>query len=150
MLNVVEREQMINSLNVQQGQPLLVELPLNLERNASAFLYVYQPDGDGARQQQSKGERSHNLVTLLELDGIGAIRVDARLTGKRIAARFMVDRLDVERAVAALLPTLGQGLIARGYQVEALSSGVADSGVVRGEDLAVPMVPGRSLVNVRA
>ncbi|TAJ34677.1 MAG: hypothetical protein EPO64_00595 [Nitrospirae bacterium] len=150
MLHVIEREQVINSLNVQQGQPLLVELPLNLGTNASALLYVYQPDGDGARQQQSKGGRSHSLVTLLELDGIGAIRVDARLTGKRIAARFMVDRSDVERAVAALLPTLSQGLTARGYQVETLSSGVADSGTVHGEDLAVPMAPGRSLVNVRA
>jgi hypothetical protein len=76
--------------------------------------------------------------------------VDALLTGKRIAARFMVGQPEVQRAVAALLPVLSRGLSDRGYQVEALSATVAEPGIIRGEDLRTSRVPGLSLLNIRA
>ncbi|MBI5410913.1 MAG: flagellar hook-length control protein FliK [Nitrospirae bacterium] len=149
MLRVVEREQVLNSLNVQTGQPLLIEVPLGPWAASSAWLYVSKLEGEGAGQQQGPAGRPYSLVTLLELDGIGAIRVDALLTGKRIAARFMVERQDIERAVTALLPILNKGLSHQGYQVEALTARVGEPSVIRGEELRARMVPSRSLVNVR-
>lgn len=150
MLRVVEREQVLNSLNIQTGQPLLIEVPLGPWAASSAWLYVSKLEGEGAGQQQGPAGRPYSLVTLLELDGIGAIRVDALLTGKRIAARFMVERQDIERAVTALLPTLNKGLSHQGYQVEALTARVGEPSVIRGEELRARMVPSLTLVSVRA
>lgn len=150
MLRVVEREQVLNSLNIQTGQPLLIEVPLGPWAASSAWLYVSKLEGEGAGQQQGTSGRPYSLVTLLELDGIGAIRVDALLTGKRIAARFMVERQDIERAVTALLPILNKGLSHQGYQVEALTARVGEPSVIRGEELRARMVPSLTLVSVRA
>lgn len=150
MLRVVEREQVLNSLNIQTGQPLLIEVPLGPWAASSAWLYVSKLEGEGAGQQQGPAGRPYSLVTLLELDGIGAIRVDALLTGKRIAARFMVERQDIERAVTALLPILNKGLSHQGYQVEALTARVGEPSVIRGEELRARMVPSLTLVSVRA
>ncbi len=150
MLRVIEREQVLNSLNVQTGQPLLLEIPLGPWALSSAWLYVSRLEGEGGGRPQGRTGRPYNLVSLLELDGIGAVRVDALLTGKRIAVRFLVERQDIERIVAALLPTLSKGLSQRGYQVEALTAAVAEPSVIRGEELRARAVPSLSLVSLRA
>jgi hypothetical protein len=149
LLRVIEREQVLNSLNFQSGQPLFVEVALGPWALSSASLYFNRLGGDGTKERQPAG-RSYSLVTLLQLDGIGAIRVDALLTGKRIAARFMVERPEVERAVKALLPRLKKGLSAGGYRVETLAATVADLNLIRGEDLRARTIPDLSLVNLRA
>lgn len=147
---VIEREQVIHALNIQSGQPVCIEVPLGPWAESSASLYISRLGGDDGRQSHRHRRRSYSLVTLLELDGIGPIRVDALLTGKRIAARFMVERPEIERAVAVLLPVLNKGLCGRGYQVEALSATVAEPGMIRGADMRVRAVPTLSLVSVRA
>jgi hypothetical protein len=149
LLRVIEREQVLNSLNFQSGQPLFVEVALGPWAVSSASLYVSRAGEEGTKEQQPAG-RSYSLVTLLQLDGIGAIRVDALLTGKRIAARFMVERPEVERAVRALLPNLKRGLSAGGYKVETLAATVADPDLIRGEDLRARTVPDLNLINLRA
>jgi len=149
LLRVLEREQVLNSLNVSSGQPLFVELSLGPWASSSASLYVSRAGEEGTRERPPAG-RPYSLVTLLQLDGIGAIRVEALLTGKRIAARFMVERAEVERAVKALLPYLKKELSAGGYRVEALAAAVADPDLLRGEDLRARTVRGLSLVSLRA
>ncbi|MEC4890857.1 MAG: flagellar hook-length control protein FliK [Nitrospira sp.] len=149
MLKVIEREQVLNALNVQQGLPLMLNVPLTAGPVASLFLYVVQPDGEGAGQEPRPSAKPYSLVTLLELDGIGSIRVDALLTGTRLAARVMVERPEIDQAMALMLPVLRQGLTSQGFQVEGLSSTVADPALVRGEDLPVPTAAARNLLNLK-
>jgi len=149
MLKVIEREQVLNALNAQQGLPLMLTVPLTAGPVASLLLYVVQPDGEGAGQKPRPSAKPYSLVTLLELDGIGSVRVDALLTGTRLAARLMVERPEIDQAMARLLPVLRQGLTSQGYQVEGLSSTVADPALVRGEDLPAPTAAARNLLNLK-
>jgi len=146
VLAIIERTQALAALNSQAGQPLFFELPLAW--GGQVRLYVEERDAGGKQEQGAP--RPYNIVTLLDLDGIGAVRVDTLLTGTRLAARFLLDQADVQRRVAAYLPALTRSLAARGYQVDLLTSDLAQPQHVRGEDLRARSVPRLSLVNMRA
>lgn len=148
VLTELERSQVINALNVQLGQPLAFEIPLWLPGMPVARVYV--EERDGGQQRQGEADRPFSIVTVLDLDAAGPVRVDATLRAKRITARVLVARPEMEQAAAALLPTLSQGLAAKGFIVEGLSVAVADGNAASGEDLQARVVPGLSLINTRA
>jgi hypothetical protein len=147
MLAAIERTQALASLNVQSGQPLCFDLPLAWGGQGQARIYV-EPRDSGGREDPSQ-PRPYNVVTLLELDGLGAVRVDTVLTGKRLSARFLLDQPAVERAVAGLLPALIRSLSARGYHVDVVTSGTAEAGRLRGDDLRIKAAPTVHLVNFK-
>lgn len=147
MLAAIERTQALASLNVQSGQPIYFDLPLAWGGQGQARIYV-EPHDSGARDDPPQ-PRPYNVVTLLELDGLGAVRVDTVLTGKRLSARFLLDQPAVERAVAGLLPALTRSLSARGYQVDVVTSGTAEAGRLRGDDLRIKAAPRVHLVNFK-
>ncbi|MEW6542343.1 MAG: flagellar hook-length control protein FliK [Nitrospirota bacterium] len=149
LLRVIERAQVLNVLSQQAGQPLLFELPLGWDGGSFKF-YLEEREPDRDRGTEEGRERPYRVVTLLELDGLGALRVNALLTGKRIAARFLTEHRGVEQALAGFLPTLHENLTAQGYQVESLASATADAATVRGRELQLQTLPRHSLVNVKA
>ena len=147
LLKVIERMQVVNTLNAQHGQPLFFELPIG---ETTVRLYV-----DPERQREAEAEapdqlRTCRLVTLQDLEGMGAIRVDAMLTGRRIAARIQTEHAEVERSIARSLPSLQEGLAAHGYQVDTLAVSTGSAEVVRGHELVPQGVPQRQLLNVLA
>lgn len=147
LAHALERMQALTVLKDGQGQPLLFELALAWGGASPARLYVEERAGKG--QSGRDDGRRWSLATVLELDGLGPVRVNAVLAGRRIGARLLVERPEVERAVAALLPLLLEGLAAQGFEVEALTAGLADLATLRGEDLRARTLSGRALVNVR-
>lgn len=147
MLAVLERTQALASLNVQSGQPFYFDLPLAWGGQGQARIYV-EPRDSGAREDPQQ-PRSYNVVTLLELDGLGTVRVDTLLTGKRLSARFLLGQPAVERAVAGLLPALTRSLSAKGYHVDLVTSGMAEASCLRGDDLRIKAAPKMNLVNVK-
>lgn len=148
LLSLIERTQALSGLNAQTGQPVCFDFPLAWGGQGQARIYV--DTGEPGGQGHSSGPRPYNVVTLLDLDGLGAVRVDAVLTGKRLAARFLLDRPQVEAAVAARLPALSRSLSAKGYQVDVITSGTGDARLVRGADLEAKAAPRVSLLNCRA
>lgn len=148
VLTELERSQVINALNVQLGQPLAFEIPLWLPGMPVARVFV--EEREGGQDRKGEADRPFSIVTVLDLDAAGPVRVDATLRAKRITARVLVTRPEMEQAAAALLPTLSQGLAAKGFTVEGLSVAVAEGNTVSGEDLQARVVPHLSLVNTRA
>lgn len=146
VLTLIERTQALAVLNGQAGQPILFELPLVGWGQARIYVEEQAGGGRGGREQA----RSYNVVTLLELDGLGALRVDTLLTGKRLSARFLLDQPEVRQRVAGYLPALNASLSAKGYQVDVLAADVGEPPQVRGEDVRVRAVPRVSLVSRKA
>lgn len=149
VLRLIERTQVVNSMNVQAGQPLVFELPVGWQGASSVHFYVERRN-EGAGAERNGGPRPYRVVTMLDVEQMGAIRVDALFTGKQVTARVFVDRPDVQRTVTEMLPLLQAGLSAKGFLVEALSASVADSANLKGEDLTVKAMPKRRLLNLTA
>ncbi|TKB80678.1 MAG: flagellar hook-length control protein FliK [Nitrospira sp.] len=149
VLRMIERTQVVNAMNAQNGQPLVFELPLGFPGASFVRVHVERRD-EGGGTSRERDLRPYRVVTMLDVEHIGAIRVDALFTGKQVSARVFVDRPEVERVVTAMLPILHAGLSAQGFTVEGLSASVAESRSVKGEDLAAKAVPQRRLVNLTA
>ena len=149
VLRMIERTQVVNAMNAQNGQPFVFELPLGFSGASFVRVHVERRE-EGVETSSERGPRPYRVVTMLEVEHIGAIRVDALFTGKQVSARVFVDRQEVERVVTAMLPILHEGLSAKGFTVEGLSASVAESRRVKGEDLAAKAVPQRRLVNLTA
>ncbi|TAJ08739.1 MAG: flagellar hook-length control protein FliK [Nitrospirae bacterium] len=146
VLTLIERTQVLAVLNGQAGQPILFELPF--ANGGQARIYVEERTAGGRGSQDQA--RSYNVVTLLELDGLGALRVDTLLTGKRLSARFLLDHPEVRQRVAGYLPALNTSLSAKGYQVDVLAADVGEPQQVRGDDVRARAVPRVSLVSRKA
>ena len=146
VLTLIERTQALAVLNGQAGQPILFDLPLVGWGQARIYVEERRAGGRGGQEQA----RSYNVVTLLELDGLGALRVDTLLTGKRLSARFLLDQPEVRQRVAGYLPALNTSLSAKGYQVDVLAADMGEPQQVRGEDVRVRAVPRVSLVSRKA
>jgi hypothetical protein len=146
VLTLIERTQALAVLNGQAGQPILFDLPLVGWGQARIYVEERTAGGRGGQEQA----RSYNVVTLLELDGLGALRVDTLLTGKRLSARFLLDQPEVRQRVAGYLPALNTSLSAKGYQVDVLAADMGEPQQVRGEDVRIRAVPRVSLVSRKA
>ena len=149
VLRLIERTQVVNSMNAQNGQPLVFELPLGWQGASSVRLYVERRE-EGGGGTEGRGPRPYRVVTMLDVEQLGAVRVDALFTGKQVSARVFVDRPEVERTVTKMLPQLQAGLAAKGFTVEALSASVAETPNVKGEELDVKTMPKRRLLNLTA
>jgi hypothetical protein len=148
VLKLVERTQVVNALNAKSGQPLMFELPVAWPGASSVRLYVERREEGTA--DRGTGPRPYRIVTMLDLPEVGPIRVDAVFAGKQVTGRVLVERAEVGRFVSGLLPTLHEGLTARGFVVAGLSASVSEPRHVRGEELDVKSVPHRHLLNIRA
>lgn len=146
VLTLIERTQALALLNAQAGQPIPLELPL--AGGGQVRVYVDERTSGGGKHQEAP--RTCHVVTLLTLDGLGPVRVDTALTGKRLSARFLLDQTDVRQRVAGYLPALNASLSARGYQVEVLATDLGEPQQMRGDDVRARAVPRVSLVNRRA
>ncbi len=146
VLTLIERTQALALLNGQTGQPIPLELPL--AGGGQVRIYVDERTPGGGKHQEAP--RTCHVVTLLTLDGLGSVRVDTALTGRRLSARFLLDQTDVRQRVAGYLPALNGSLSAKGYQVEVLATDLGEPQQMRGDDVRARTVPRVSLVNRRA
>jgi hypothetical protein len=144
---VIERAQVLNALNAQNGQPLFFELLFGWPLLSNVRVYLDERKQDGGSPHG--GRRTYRAVTLLDLRGIGPVRADAFLTGRRILVRLFVERADVERLLTGALPLLSEALTAQGYEVDGLSTGLARHAFVRGEELRAQVLPDRPLVRMQ-
>lgn len=143
VLTLIERTQVLALLNGQAGQPILFDLPLACGGQVRLYLEERGGGEGGSRDLP----RSSRIVTLLTLDGLGPLRVETLLTGRRLSARFLLDRPEVREQVAGYLPALEASLSARGYHVEVLATDLGEPHVMRGDDLKAKSLPRVNLVH---
>lgn len=146
LLSGIERSQVLNALNEQTGQPLILELPLCFGGASSARIYVEHEAEDHPSPEGKP--RSLRVGTLVELTGIGPVRVDLLLRERNITARVLMSHSRYEPLASAFFPMLRKGLTEKGFFVERLNTAIADATVLQGGDLLQQALPHMDLVNV--
>ncbi len=82
---------------------------------------IIRRDGEGrGGDGDEEGER-HSAVFLLELEGLGPVRVDAGLQGKRFHARFTTPNEEVGRFIETEMPKLREAIENQDFIVEGIS-----------------------------
>jgi hypothetical protein len=149
LLGVIERTQVLNSVNNERGEPLTFQIPFLLDGRAStAQFYVERRLDEGP--QTAPEERHYSVVALLELSELGALRVDLALHKKHLSVKVTVENEETAALASRLLPELGQTLNEQGFAVELLKCERKIDGSAKGEDLRDRTLPdGNGLVNLR-
>jgi len=150
LLSVLERTQVLNTVNSERGEPLTFQIPFILDgRSSTAEFYV-----DGRSEEGRKAppeERHYSVVALLDLSELGALRVDLALHKKELSVKVTVEREDTKILASQLLPELARTLGEHGFAVEFLRCELKTDGSVRGEELRDrPLPEGDGLINIRA
>ncbi len=147
LLRLIERAQALNGFAQDAGTLLSLELPLLWSGLRSAHVYIEeQPQREG-ESGQGRRERSVRLVTLLDFDRLGPVRVDTWLTGVRLGLRIGAEREAVAAELRAALPRLRDMLTARGYAVEGLAAIVEEPSLLNGRELRARLAPAGPMVN---
>jgi hypothetical protein len=148
LLAVIERTQVLNSVNNERGEPLTFQLPILLDgRPSTAEFYVERRLEEG--QTASPEERHYRVVALLNLSELGALRVDLAMHKKQLSVKVTVERAETEALASRLLPELGETLGEKGFAVEFLKCERKIDGTAKGEDLRERTLPKNSLINLR-
>jgi hypothetical protein len=145
---VIERTQVLNSVNNERGEPLTFQIPFLLDGRAStAEFYVERRFEDGRKTDPE--ERHYSVIALLDLSELGALRVDLAMHKKQLSVKVTVEREDTEVLAARHLPVLRQTLGEQGFAVEFLKCERKNDGSAKGADLRDRTLPGNSLINLR-
>jgi hypothetical protein len=150
LLTVIERTQVLNSVNSERGEPLTFQIPFVLDgRSSTAEFFVDRRAEEGAKSPPE--ERHYTVVALLDLSELGALRVDLALHKKQLSVKVTVEREETVVLASQLLPELAQSLGEHGFAVEFLRCELKTDGSVRGEELRdQPLPEGDGLINIRA
>lgn len=150
LLTSIERTQVLNSVNSERGEPLTFQIPFLLDgRTSTAEFYVERRPDEA--QKAAPEERHHSLVALLDLDGLGALRVDLALHRKQLSVKVTVERPETEIFANRLLPELGQALNDHGFVLEFLKCERKMDGSAKGAEVRGRTLPADSgLINLEA
>ena len=150
LLSVIERTQVLNSVNSERGAPLTFQIPFVLDGRASTAEFYVDGRSEEGRKTPPE-ERHYSVVALLNLSELGALRVDLALHKKQLSVKVTVEREDTEVLASQLLPELAHTLGEHGFAVEFLRCELKADGSVRGDELRDrPLPEGDGLINIRA
>jgi hypothetical protein len=152
-LGGIETQQALNLLAQLHGEAFSLQIPFYAgQQPATAFLSV-EADGSPGGQQGGRGS-GHNVLFLLDLDGLGRTRIDARFSGSAIRVMFYVEGDATLNRVRSELPAFGRALQGLGYDdvllaARPLGEMPADRRQ-KAEALALGVPAGVHLIDVRA
>jgi hypothetical protein len=147
LLTAIERTQVLNSINGERGQPVTFQIPIVLDSQTSTAQFYIEGRPDEARTIAPE-ERHYTVVALLDLSGLGQLRIDLALHRKNLSVKVTVERTDVETFANQLLPDLGQGLKDRGFALEFLKCERKMEGSTGATELRDRTLP-KNVVNLR-
>jgi len=111
--------QTANGLRHILDQGTYVQVPYMLGGEKGTMDVIIRRDGKGAGGAENDEHQS--VVFLLELEGLGSLRVDAGLNGKNMHARFTTPSEEVGRFIEIELPKLHEALESQEFIVEGIS-----------------------------
>jgi hypothetical protein len=144
-VKAVELAQWQNIVSRAQDGPILLNVPFAFPDGMSAGELRIHRDGKKDRGQDDDGPTT--VVLLLDMTGLGPIRIDAWISPKRAAVRVTVSEEDAAGFVSGLLPELAGRLSAMGYETHAMC-GVAAKGAGSAGPDAPPIPAG--ILDIRA
>lgn len=111
--------QTANGLRHILDQGTYVQVPYMLGGEQGTMDVIVRRDGKGAGAAEN--EEHQSVVFLLELEGLGPLRVDAGLNGKNMHAKFTTPSEEVGRFIEIELPKLHEALETQEFIVEGIS-----------------------------
>ncbi|MFC1491114.1 flagellar hook-length control protein FliK [Nitrospinota bacterium] len=118
-LTAVEFLQTVNGLRHFLDQGTYLQIPFSLGGERGTMDIVVRRDGE---RRGGRGENDqHSAVFLLELEGLGPLRVDAGIQGKRVHARFTTPNEEVGKFIEAEMPKLRESIESQDFIVEGIS-----------------------------
>jgi len=116
LINNIELNQLTNYLTKQEENYLYLQIPLAFQDGIdNAELYLYY---DRRRVPTDAEKEDFNLVFLLNMEGLGNIRIDTNVKKRDIYCRIAVESHEVARFINEYLPRLRDNLSTLGYTVE--------------------------------
>ncbi|HBK81143.1 MAG TPA: hypothetical protein DDZ83_15995 [Nitrospinae bacterium] len=119
-LTSVEFLRTANGLRHILDQGSYSHIPFSFGGEKGTLDVVVRRDGEG-RQAGGGEDEQHSVVFLLELQGLGPLRVDAGVRGKHVHARFTTQIEEVGRFIEAELPALRDAMEGQEFLIEGLS-----------------------------
>jgi len=114
----IESQQMLNLMAVMQADPIRFELPMAI---AGQLVNVYLSIQQERHSHHENGDvsptetQAYNILFALNLTGLGALRIDARITPESVNARFYHDSDTSRRFVQQNMQRLEDKLQSLGY-----------------------------------
>jgi hypothetical protein len=119
LLTAIERTQVLNSINGERGHPVTFQIPILVDSQTSTAQFYVERRQDESRTVPPE-DRHYSIVALLDLSGLGNLRIDLALYRKNLSVKVTVERPDAEVFATQLLPDLGKALKERGFALEFL------------------------------
>ncbi len=146
-VKAVELAQWQNIVNRAQDGPIVLSVPFAFPDGMSAGDLRIHRDGKKGPDSSGEGDGPTTVVLLLDMTGLGAIRIDAWISPKRAAVRVTVSEEGAAGFVSGLLPELAGRLSAMGYETHAMCGVAAQGAESAGPD--TPPIPA-GLLDIRA
>ncbi len=115
----IELNQLSNHLSRQENQPVLLQIsgvPFAEDKTLKLF-FKPEEGGKGSRGEKKAGE--YSLVFLLDFTALGALRMDAKISEKKLSVNISAENGESVSFINKHLPLLKTNLEALGFETEA-------------------------------
>lgn len=119
-LENIENQQAVNVLAQVKGEPYQLQIPFFTQQGITTAFLSIESEGQGNKEmgEGGKGEtgKGYNILFMLDLDGFGRTRIDARIGEKSLWVAFYVDQPHSVSLLKEELPTFRETLQSFGYE----------------------------------
>jgi hypothetical protein len=125
-LEHIESQQAVNLLAQTRGEAYQLQLPFFTGQGLSTAFLSITPDRGEDREPGKEGRASagkaYTILFLLDLDGLGQTRIDARMAAKSLGVTFYVTESHSVASLQREFPAFRQTLMAMGYEDVSLAA----------------------------
>jgi hypothetical protein len=119
-LDHIESQQAVNLLAQVKGEPYQLQIPFFTGPGMTTAFLSIEPEGQGngeagKRRNGEKG-KGYNILFMLDLDGFGQTRIDARIGEKSLWVAFYVDQNSSVALLRRELSTFRETIQSLGYE----------------------------------
>ena len=120
LIKRIELHQLVNYLATKNDQQLVFQIPLILpEGIKTAELYIRYGYQGGKKRKSKQGD--YHIVFLLNMRGLGDLRIDTHLVGKKIRCTIQVDNGEIASFVKRNISEFSKRLESLDYKIEEFS-----------------------------
>ncbi len=118
-LTSVEFLQTVNGLRRFLEEGSYLQIPFSIGGEQGTMDIVVRRDGEG--ESGKGGKENHSAVFLLELEGLGALRVDAGVQNSRVHIRFTTPDEEIGKFIEKEMPKLREAIETHELAVDGIS-----------------------------
>ncbi|PCI43174.1 MAG: hypothetical protein COB41_07770 [Proteobacteria bacterium] len=119
----IESQQALNLLAMIQADPIRFELPMMVQGQwTNVLLSIQQEMYESNNENNQSQDSSHHILFALDLNGLGALRVDAHISDSSVHAKFYHENDDSRQFIQENIQKLQEKLKSIGFNDVYLNS----------------------------